>query len=329
MITNIRRRSVWWGMAVASLLLVACGGGDDDPAPVTPPAPSVSLEGAVDRPAALTLTQLQALAPTTQTVNFSSGSGAQTHTYTGTSLWGVLDQAGIQVDATRKNDVLNKYVLATGSDGYKAVFSLGEIKPDFGNRASLVAYAESASGVSAPLTTDGPFRVTSPGDVKGGRYVSNLVKLQVRSSGSAVASTGGGVSTQFSVSGAVQRPGTYDLAALQALPLVTQTVGTGVYGGVSLWSFLNTTVGLVTNPAVKNDSLGMYVVATGSDGYKAVISLGEIDPGFGNQADLVAYQLDGAALTTNGFARLVVPSDVKAGRFVSNLISLEVFTAAP
>ena len=325
--TSLPRRAVLLGLVLTSVLIVSCGGSDDDDAPPPPAQASLALSGGLDRPAGWTVDQLKSLPPTTQTVSFASGTGAQTHTYTGTSLWGLLDQAGIQVDAARKNDVLNRIVVATGSDGYRSVFSLGEIKPDFGNRASIVAYAETLNGSSAPLTTDGPFRVTAPGDVKGGRYVSNLVRLDVRASASTVASVGGGVSTQFTVSGAVQRPGTYDLAALQALPTITQAVGASVYGGVSLWTFLNTTVGLATNPAVKNDGLGHYVVATGSDGYKAVVALGEIDPSFGNQPDLIAYQVDGAALTSNGFARLVVPNDIKAGRFVSNLISLEVFAA--
>ncbi len=302
-----------------ALLLSSCGGSDD--------SQKLVVSGALDRPSTPTVVDLQGLTATTQIVSFSAAGAAQTHTHPGTSLWGLLNGAGIQVDATRKNDVLNRYVLATGSDGYRTVFSLGELDPDFGNRPSIVAYAETMNGVSTLLASDGPFRVTAPGDVKGGRYVSNLVQLDVRASGSTVASVGGGVSTQFTVSGAVLRPGTYDLAALQALPAVTQTVGTSVYTGVSFWSFLNTTVGLKTNPAVKNDSLGMYAVATGSDGYKAVFSLGELDPGFGNQPDLIGYSLAGVPLTTTGFARGVVPNDVKAGRYVSNLISIEVFAA--
>ena len=32
-------------------------------------------------------------------------------------------------------------------------------------------------------------------------------------------------------------------------------------------------------------------------------------------------------LDSNGFARLVVPGDAKAGRYVSNLINLQVFSA--
>jgi molybdate transport system substrate-binding protein len=78
------------------------------------------------------------------------------------------------------------------------------------------------------------------------------------------------------------------------------------------------------NADVKNDKLSMYVVATGKDGYQAIIALAEIDADFGNQPILVAYEQDGKALTDTGPLRLVVPGDKHGGRYVSNLVSLEV-----
>jgi hypothetical protein len=46
-----------------------------------------------------------------------------------------------------KNDVLNRYVLATGSDGYKVVFSLGELNPNFGNRPDLTGSLNPSRGL--------------------------------------------------------------------------------------------------------------------------------------------------------------------------------------
>lgn len=143
--------------------------------------------------------------------------------------------------------------------------------------------------------------------------------------------------TQLSVTGAVQQPTTHNASTLRLLPPSTQTVtftsGSGSQAhtdqGTSLWGVLSTTVGIATDAAVKNDILGMYVVATGSDGYKALFSMGELNPAFGNQPDLIAYSLNGEPLGASGFARLVAPNDVKAGRYVSNLVSLEVFRASP
>lgn len=293
------------------------------------PSTQFGVNGAVSTPTSYSLAGLQARPAVTQTVSFSSGNGSQTHTYTGTSLWGILDSAGIVTNPNVKNDVLNKYVLATGSDGYKVVFALGELNPNFGDRPDLAAYSELVNGVPTPLGSDGFARTTAPGDVKGGRYVSNLAGLDVRSSGSTQTGTGGGVSSQFTVSGAVMSGMGFDLAALQALTPVTATVGSHTYTGVSFWDLLSATVGIDLNPTVKNDVLGTYVVATGSDGYKALFSLGELSTAFGNQPDLIAYSVDGASLGSAGFARIVVPNDVKAGRWVSNLVSLEVFSTTP
>ena len=306
--------------AAAALVISGCGGTS---------TPQMKVEGAVDRPASYDATRLAIVGQITQTVSFTSGTSSQTHTYTGPSLWSLLNDAGFQTNAAVKNDVLNRYVLATGADGYRTVFALGEISPDFGNKAGILAYGETIQGVSGLVdAADGPFRVTAPGDVKGGRYVSNLAKLTVATSGSTVAATVPGVSNTFSVNGAVNKVVTLDLTALQALPVSTVTIGSATYTGVSLWTLLNTVAGIKSDSTVKNATLGMYAVATGSDGYKAMLSLGEIDPGFGNRSALIAYSANGAALGNSGVARLVVPGEVKQGRSVSNLINIEVFNAA-
>ncbi|CAN5741842.1 hypothetical protein BH09PSE5_BH09PSE5_00930 [soil metagenome] len=55
------------------------------------------------------------------------------------------------------------------------------------------------------------------------------------------------------------------------------------------------------------------------------MTLGEIDPGFGNRPAVIAYAVNGAGLGTSGETRLIVGGDVKQGRSVSNLVALEVF----
>lgn len=312
-----------WRLAPALACLLATAGA------MAVPSTQFSLTGAVNSPAVFDLAALQALPALTQTVSYTAGGVPQTRTYVGTSLWGLIDGAGIVTNPTPNNDILNRYVLATGSDGYKIVFSLGELNPLFGNRPDLVAYGEVVGGVMQGLGADGFARVTAPGDIRGGRYVSNLVSLDVRASGSTQLGTGGGVSTSFSVSGAVTAPRSFDLAALQALPSVTRVVGGVSYQGVSFWDLLNSAVGIPVTPGVNNDILGKYVVATGSDGYRALFSMGELNTNFGNQPDIIAFAADGVPLTGNGFARIVVPGDDRRGRWVSNLVSLEVFSASP
>jgi hypothetical protein len=313
--------------ALRSLVLLAWTAGFWGQALAGPVTTQFSVRGDVVTPKTYGLAALDALPQVTQTDTFLAGNTPQTHTYSGPLIWSVVNDAGLVIDPAIKNDVLRKVVIATGSDGYRVVYALGELSPNFGNRPAIVADRETIGAVTAPLGTDGFARTTAPGDVRGGRYVSNLVDLSVIPSASTLPGIGGGLSTSFSVSGDVLHPGTFDLASLQALPAVQEPAGADIFTGVSFWSLLNDVVGLRINPAVKNDVLDMYVVATGSDGYKAVFSLGELDPLFGNEPDLVAYGVNGSDLGTDGFARIVAPDDVKRGRYVSNLIALEVFHA--
>jgi hypothetical protein len=271
---------------------------------------------------------------TSESVTYQAAGVPVSDSYTGTTLWNLLADAGGVTTTTAKNDILSKYVIATGADGYQAVFSLGEIDPMFGNQPVLVAYADTA-GQLGPNASDGLARLVVPHDIAGGRYVSDLVSLQVKSLPEPGPTGNGGISPQATLSGAVADPmivtpetlaALHQSTTVKATYLAGATPTTDVYRGVSLWNLIQD-AGLLTDPAIKNDLLGFAVVATGSDGYRAVISLGEIAPTFGNQPDLVAYRDAQGQLGPNGSdgaLRLVVPGDQAGGRYVSNLVSLQV-----
>jgi hypothetical protein len=278
---------------------------------------------------------------TTEMVTYKAAGVPVTDTYTGPTLWNLLNTVDGGVNTTTaKNDILSKYVIATGSDGYTAVFSMGEIDPKFGNHSVLVATSDKA-GQLGPYGADGLARVVAAGDVAGGRYVSDLYSLKVESLPEPGPTGPGGISPSATLSGAVADPTIITPAALSKLTsqIVTESAtylqGTtsvsDTYTGVSLWNLIQD-AGLLTNPAIKNDVLNFVVVATGSDGYRALFSLGEIDPAFGNQAVIVAFQDQQGQLGTGGTSgalRVVVPGDVAGGRYVSNLTSLQVIDAVP
>lgn len=312
---------------IASVALVGFVSIDHASLFASPVSASFTVTGTALPTATYALQDLKALPAVTQTDSFQSGSSPtpQTHIYTGTSLWDLVSSRGLPAVASRKNDVLRDVVVATGSDGYKVAYSAGELNPSFGNRADLVVYSEAVGGVPTSLGADGFARTTAPGDVKGGRYVSNLTNINVVQA-PIVPSQGGGSSTSLSLSGLVVHPGSFDLASLEAMPTVTETVGNIHYTGVSLWDFLNA-AGLKLDSSIKNDVLSKYLLATGSDGYEAAFSLGELNPSFGNQPDIIAFMQDGQPLTSTGFARLVIPNDAKQGRWVSNLVDLRVLDA--
>lgn len=132
--------------------------------------------------------------------------------------------------------------------------------------------------------------------------------------------------------GAVQTPKTYALEELRRAPATSETVyfstGKGpvraTFTGVLLWSLLQE-AGIAVDPAVKNDILRHTIAVTGSDGYRVVLSAGELDPEFGGELAILAYARDGQPLGPNGgFVRLIVPGDKGGGRNVASIVEIEV-----
>ncbi|QWF69725.1 hypothetical protein KEF85_10095 [Methylomonas paludis] len=240
-------------------------------------------------------------------------------TYTGVSLSSYLASYVATDPSVPKNDILRDYVTATSSGGAQTVYSLGELNSSFGNENAIIAYSDSNGSLSTPsiIAADGA-------------NVQNLTSLQV---GHLAYTPGsGGVSSQFTIDGAVANITTYNSSNFPG-SLATQTVSVSTppltagtsFSGVSIWDLLNL-AGVDTSSA---NILHEYVVATGTDGYQTVFSLAELDPLFGNNNDLIAYATNSGSLGGSGFARVVVPADVaKAGRYVSNLNELTVISVA-
>ncbi|MGC4098263.1 MAG: hypothetical protein QM706_14205 [Nitrospira sp.] len=344
-----RARFAFRKFAAAGLLCASFSYGTAHALPTTD---SFTLSGIVNTPGVYNLASLQAYTPVTQTVTYQAGSATVNQSFTGVPLYTFLTGSpgggGIITTPGVSNDILRDYAVVTGSDGYRTVTSLGEIHPNFGQTQSLIAYQQANPPGSTPtgLGNDGFARTTAPADSRGGRYVSNIAAIDVynATSSSHIQGTGGGLSNSLTLAGQIVNPGQFDLADLQALPSITETVSVlsgsnptpqvREFTGVSLYDLLTLAAaggGIVTDPSVKNDILGKYIVVTGSDGYKATISLGELHPNFGADKILVAYDETGGdpGVGTAGFARLVVPGDVRAGRFVSNLVGIEVLNAPP
>jgi hypothetical protein len=100
------------------------------------------------------------------------------------------------------------------------------------------------------------------------------------------------------------------------------------YAGVPLMDLL-AHLGVPHGKDLMGKALAEYVVATGSDGYKSVVALGEVDPDFHPGVVLVADELDGKPLgAKTGPFRLVVSEDRKPARSVRNLVKIEVKTAS-
>jgi hypothetical protein len=116
---------------------------------------------------------------------------------------------------------------------------------------------------------------------------------------------------------------------LTAMPHKTVTVENGhthaseTYSGVPLIMIL-AQVGAATGKDVHGKPLSQYVVATGADGYKAVLALAEVEPDFHPGDVLVADQMAGKPLDAKeGPFKLVVTEDKRPARSVHNLVRLE------
>lgn len=232
-----------------------------------------------------------------------TGSGLSVD-YDGTSnttLWGLV---GGVATGSAKNDILRYYAVATGVDGSRSVFSLGEIDPAFSGSSNAPYVAWTGTG----------YTLIDPKAGAAGRDVSNLASIQVLSVNRGTGA--GGTSTAVLLSGLTSHAGSYNLSALQSLPVATATVSGTTYTGTSLWNFIA--------PSGASNIKSQYVVTRGTDGYTVVLSLAELDPSLGgNPLDLLAYGNIGDA---SGVARTIFPDDAgfKHGRWMSNLESIEV-----
>ena len=124
-------------------------------------------------------------------------------------------------------------------------------------------------------------------------------------------------------------------ADLKAIPHITVTIHnthTNVdetYFGVRLADLL-VKVEAPLGRELHGKALAYYIVATGSDGYAAVLAFGEVDPSFHPGEVLVADIMDGKPLDAHsGPFKLVVTEDKRPARSVRNLVSIELKMAAP
>ncbi|MEV5407550.1 molybdopterin-dependent oxidoreductase [Thermopolyspora sp. NPDC052614] len=134
----------------------------------------VKVRGEVAHPRSFTFARLRSLPQHTVRVRYQTSHGPERHTFTGPLLADVLALTKPRIDPDVKNAQLRLVVTAVGSDGYRATVAWAEIDPAFSGKKVLLAVAQDGK----KLDKQGP-RLVVPGDVKGGRYVSGVVRLHV------------------------------------------------------------------------------------------------------------------------------------------------------
>jgi DMSO/TMAO reductase YedYZ molybdopterin-dependent catalytic subunit len=132
----------------------------------------VIIKGNVAHPLNMSISDIQAMPSTTITARLTSSGSPQENgvfTYTGVTVWNLLQKAGVSDNAT------SAYVLA--SDAYGAVLTLKEIKSD-----SQIVLAYMQDGAMIKSQADGgwgPLRLVIGSDAYANRWVKWVVSITV------------------------------------------------------------------------------------------------------------------------------------------------------
>jgi hypothetical protein len=138
------------------------------------PVGSVMVDGSVGRATVFSVADLAALPVHSLDVSFkTSRGGTQHHVEAGPLLVDVLARVGPRFAGVKSGE-LRDFVVITGADGYEVVLSYGEIAPTAGNRPAILSLTEDGVALAAP-------RLAIPGDVMGGRDVSQVVHVELGS----------------------------------------------------------------------------------------------------------------------------------------------------
>jgi hypothetical protein len=135
-------------------------------------ADAVAVTGAVHHPKNLTVAQLNAMPQHSKEVAFGLSAGRTSHTFKGALLYDVVNGAGPVVDPKVKGDLQRFVITVVGADGYAAALAWGEIDPRLENKIVLLATSEDGEALAHPM-------LVVPYDTEGGRYVDNVVRVDV------------------------------------------------------------------------------------------------------------------------------------------------------
>lgn len=260
-------------------------------------ADTVSVAGAVAAPAAYSPAQLAALPQAT----YPTAGG---RTVTGVSLAGLVARSA-PVLPPGKNTALRVVLTVTGRDHRAVAFALGELDPAFGNHPAVLT----VRGDDVTLVV--------PGDRTRRRAVADVTGVRVTVSAAGVTATPPGAVEVITGDRAV----TLSAARLGRLPARTLTVT--FLAGTARQTHTETgpTLGEVLRAAGVDQDPTTAVVAVGSDGYAAAVTPAE--DRVGGRPLLLSTAEDGVALAR---PRLVTDGDVKGGRYVSDVVALDVTT---
>jgi DMSO/TMAO reductase YedYZ molybdopterin-dependent catalytic subunit len=151
-------------------------------APTTAAKPTgpdrVSIGGHVQTPLTLSIDDLRKLPH--KTIQVMDTHTNKQETYEGVPLGDLLKQAGVPQGEQIRGALMTSYLIAEGSDGYRALFSLAELDSGFEDSGVLIAYSVDGAPISGDV---GPLRLVAPNDKRPARWVRMLASITVGSAG--------------------------------------------------------------------------------------------------------------------------------------------------
>lgn len=106
----------------------------------------------------------------------TTGRDGKEKTYHGVELAELLRLTGAPAGATLRGKEMTRVLLVTASDGYQVVFSLTELDASF--RKDHFLLADDADGEKLDAF-EGPLMIVVPGDLKHGRWIRQVKKLDL------------------------------------------------------------------------------------------------------------------------------------------------------
>jgi hypothetical protein len=139
------------------------------------PTPKVilSVGGDVPRPLKLTTPEFTRLRRQTLRAKDRDGKEAE---FEGVLLVAVLKEAGVKFGSDLRGPALANYLVVEAADGYRAVFSLPEVDPDYTDHIILLADRRDGKPLGRE---EGPLRVVVLGEKRHSRWVRQVIALTV------------------------------------------------------------------------------------------------------------------------------------------------------
>jgi DMSO/TMAO reductase YedYZ molybdopterin-dependent catalytic subunit len=171
------RRSWMLGMAMLAAALTSVLTLAQTPASSNDAAAVLVVKGSVKEELDLNLADLKAMP---RTKISAKGHDGASHDYEGVALSALLAKAGVPQAGDLRGKSMSLCVVAEGTDGYRAAFSLAELDADFAAENVLVADTTDGKALGPD---QGPLRLVVPGDKRQGRWVRLLKTISIVNAG--------------------------------------------------------------------------------------------------------------------------------------------------